>query len=538
MQIDDQFHTLYPHGSSHLGTEAHARQLSQGKGCIAKMGETIIRFRAEEPTIIFGGAGSGKMANIGGYTLAHPSIDSVFMLDMGAQYMSTSWHYQLKAGRTAYAINPEGAGAYPDINHPVHLWGVLKNDTYLFDNAKRIAAMALIEIKGDNSWVYTGAMRWLTRLLISLVCLEGRVTPMRLWALLNRMDSDDEFLKEWGRQTEELPYDVYSCMVEIYSKKHTSEKEYGAIMGKLKDDLDWLSSPAIAESISGEEDYLAYLADPSKKVAVYYALKGGSGKHMKSLTRMVVGIAMLHCIRAGLGARPLFYLEEAATCGKAEFIKQAVSECRKYFHTILVYQSRGQLEGIFGKGGKTEILESCGQHIYLGGGIRDVVSAKEIAEALGKATIYVNDPMKQAEQASKALIAMQHATWEGGNPIVAAETYDFHMSQSRQQQQAGRYLIDPAELMRLKQQVLILTPSLGLPPLLADKLPPYWENPMMAGRFAPDPLFPPLNRVTIRKANGRTAKRRVIRKKVPRHLAHLPNHSAGYIAYVDGYKTW
>ncbi|MEC9360091.1 MAG: hypothetical protein VX836_19740, partial [Pseudomonadota bacterium] len=36
---------------------------------------------------------------------------------------------------------------------------------------------------------------------------------------------------------------------------------------------------------------------------------------------------------------------------------------------------------------------------------------------------------------------------------------------------------------------------------------------------------------------GKT-QRRFIRKPVPSHLAHLPNHITGEIAYVQGYRTW
>lgn len=537
---DNGFYSRYAHGSTEFGTEEDAKALSQGAGPVARLGHTIIRLRPEEPTLFIGGAGSGKGANLGVYQPVHPATGSFFLLDVSGQYMSTTWHYNLKAGREAYAINAEGVGAYPDINHPVHLWGIVKSDDYLFDNARRIAAMGLrnSDSKGDNAWVGQGARRWLTRLIVGLVLLEGRATPARLWALINQIDSDDDFLKAWGRSTEGLPYDVYSTLVEIYRKKQGSEKEYGAIMGKIKDDLDWLSSPKVAESISGREDYLALLGDPNRKVGIYYVLQGGSSKNMESLTRMVVGIAQLHCMRAGKGARPLFYLEEAATCGGADFIKQAVSECRKYFHTVLVYQSQGQLDFLFDKAGAQEIRESCGMQILLGGGIRDIHSARQIADTVGKATIYVNDPMAQADRAYKAESQWQEAMWQGKDPIEAARQYHHELSQSQQQRQAGRYAIDPAELMRLKNQVLVLTPGLGLPPLLADKLLPYWENPAMAGRYGPDPLFPPLDRVTIQRRFWGKTTRQFIRQSVPGHLADLPNHINGEIAYVEGYKTW
>lgn len=538
--ITEEHYRQYLHGSARLGTEQDAQRLTSGGGPIGVLGNTVLRRRLDEPTLIIGGAGSGKGASLGLYQPVHPSTGSFLLLDMGGQYMSTTWHYNLAMQREAYALNVEGASAYPDINHKLNLWGILKHDDpLLLDNARRIATMAIRnDSKGDNAWVDKGAMRWLGRILTGLVKTEGRVTPARLWAHLNQLEVDNEYFKVWSQQLEPFGGDLYSTLVEIFSKKHGSEKEYGAIMGKLRDDLDWLASPAVAESVSGDEDYLAYLADPRRKVGIYYVLKGGSGKFMESLTRMVVGIAKLHCMRSVTGVRPLFFLEEAATCGRADFIKELVSECRKYIDVVLVYQSQGQLVLLFGQPGAQEIQESCGMQIILGGGIRDIESARRYADMVGKMTLEMNDPVAQAERAYQAETARYNALWQGGNPLDAERVFQHQHAQSERRRQTGRYAIDPAEIMRLNQQVLIFTPGAGLPPVLANKLPSYWKNPAMAGRYGPDPLFPPLDRVMVQHPFWGATNKRFIRKPVPAKLAHWPNHINGEIAYVEGYKTW
>ena len=536
----DDFHTQNPFGSTRLASEAEATVLSEGCGPVAIKGRTVMRSPYQEPTIIYGGAGCGKGAQLGLCQPVHESTQSAFFLDVGAQYMSVTWHWQLAMGREAYAINPYGIGAYPDINHPVHLWGILKDDAYLFDNAKRIAAMAILEAEneGENAWVGSGARRWLTRLLILLVLVTGRATPAELWQLVNEINSDDQAIKDWARLAEALPYQVYDTLVEIYTKKKDSPKEYGAIVGKILDDLDWLSSPHLAASVSGEIDYLSHLPHSDKKTCIYYVIPSGSGKHNQSLTRMVVGVGQLHCIQENSGSRPLFYLEEAATCGKAEFIKSAVSEFRKYFRTILVYQSHGQLTHLFGKSGAQEIMDSCGMQLYLGGGIRDINSATRLADSVGKTTINIDDAMSQGAHAFQAETARLDALFEGGDPLRAEHINRYEEQLSSTQRQAGRHILDPAELLKLKDEVLVLSPGSGVPPVLAKKLPPYWQNPAMAGRYGPDPLFPPLDRVSVRHRLWGQVRRQFIHKSVPTHLSHLPNHINGKIAYVKGYKTW
>lgn len=538
--MDNQFYTDNAYGSTRLACEDDIASLQVGHGPAAVLGNSVIRFPDQEPTIITGGAGSAKFSQLGSYQLVHPSTQSFFVLDMGAQFMSVTWHDNLAHGREAYAINPFGIGAYPSINHSLNLWGILKNDAHLFDNAKRIADMAMREegSKGDNAWVRQSAVRWISRMLIAYVLIDERVTPFDLWQMINGFDSDDEVIKIWGRHVEGLPYEVHATFLEIYSKKLDAPKEYGAIMGLIKDSLDWLSSPLVADSVSGDKDFLSYLPRPDKKLGVYYTLPGGSGDANQSLTRMVVGIAQLHCVRANTGSRPLFYLEEAATCGGAKFLKSAVSEFRKYFRSVLVYQSHGQLTHHFGKSGAQEIMDSAGLQIYMGGGIRDIDSARRLAETVGKTTIEIDDPMAQGGHAFKADTAMADAMLEGGDPL--AELYHQHHAkdQSSKQRKSGRYLIDPAEMMRQKETALVISPGSGTPPALAQKLPRYWLNPAMAGRYGPDPLFPPLDRVSLRRRFRGQTTRPFIREAVPERFASMPNHMSGEAAYVKGYRTW
>lgn len=538
--ISEERYREYLYGSARLGNESHARELSTGGSPIATLGNTVIRRRREEPCLIVGGAGSGKGAQVGIYFPVHPSTHSFFLLDMGGQYLSTTWHWNLAEGREAYAINVEGASSFGTTQHKLNLWGLLKrDDPLLLDNCRRIADMAIRDdAKGENSWVPLGAKRWMTRLLHGLCLIEGRATPKRFWDHLNRLEINDDYFKAWSQQLGAIGGDTHTTLVEIYRKKHNSEKEYGAIMGKLRDDLDWLASPAVADAVSGDEDFLSYLPDPARKIAIYYVLKSGSGKLMESLTRMTTGIAMLHCMRNFQGKRPTFYLEEAATCGGADFIKQLVSECRKYIETVLVYQSQGQIDHLFGKSGAQEIRESCGMQIILGGGIRDIDSAKRYADMIGKATIATNDTITQADRAFKAEQARQQALWHGLNPIDAERQYQHELAQSQRQRKAGRYALDPSEIMRLNNQMLIFAFGAGLPPLLAEKLPNYWTNPAMAGRFAPDPLFPPLDRITLRHPRWGKQTRKFVRQPAPQKLAHWPNHISGEVAYVKGYKTW
>ena len=539
--LPPRHHLDHPYGSSRLASEDELRPLTRGRSPIVRLGNTVIRFPRGVPVYVQGGAGSGKYSNLGSRVLADPANGSVFVLDIGGQYFSTSWHWNLALKREAYALNPFGCGAYPSINHPVNLWGILKDGPYLVDDAKRIARMGVTQTKagGDNSWVGNEGVRWVKSLLIFLVLANGRATPASFWHLLNAIRSDDEAFKTFTRRAQVMTYGVYATLIEIYEKKHEAPREFGAVFGNLLDSFDWLSSPQVAASVSGDEDYLSDLTDPNRNVVIYFVIPGGSAKDNESLTRMAVVSAQLHCVRANNGHTPLFYLEEAAVCGPAEFLLSAASEFRKYADTVFVYQSYGQPVANFGKAGAQTLFESCGLQVYLGGGVRDIDSAQRLARTLGKTTISVNDPMVQARHAHQAEEAALDRLYRGDDPIRSLDRYDYERAQSQRQRKMGRDLIDPAEMMSLKDQVLIVSPGSGVPPILADKLLPYWKSPAMAGRYGPDPAHASdLTRVTIPRRLLGSTQRKFIRRPAPAHLAHWPNHISGEIAYVRGFRTW
>ena len=164
VQVNSDYYTRNSRGGSWIGSEEDARPLREGAGPIGTIGHTTARFRQEEPVLVTGGAGSGKFTTLGAYQLGHPSTESFFVLDVGGQYQSVTWHDNLAMGRKAYSINPQGISGYPTINHPVDLWGILKpDDPYLYDNARRIAVMGLKDdAKGENAWVGQDGARWLT----------------------------------------------------------------------------------------------------------------------------------------------------------------------------------------------------------------------------------------------------------------------------------------------------------------------------------------------------------------------------------------
>ena len=539
--MDDRFYSENPFGSQRWGSTDDAVPLSRGGAPVAMLEGMPLRRREEEPTIFIGAGGTGKFANLGPIQIVHDSVDSFFLLDAGGQFMSTTWHWNLAEGRDVYAINPEGISAYPDICHGFNMFeGILARDKFLFDRSKAIANMTITKEPGENGWVAEGAERFYSRFLMRRALLQGDTTPVEPYQDINAFTASDEAAKALTLEAEHLPYDIAATLLELYQLKKGAQRTFGSYIGKIGTDLDYLSSPQMSKAISSRdnESPLAKLPIAGKKTGVYLPFITANAKANQSFLRTVTGIAMLHCQLANQGARPLFYLEEAAACGNADFIKQAVSQNRKFQQTVLVYQSFGQIEHHFGKAGATEIVDGCGMQVFLGGGMRSIESAKRGSETLGEGTIEAADPVRQADRRHHAREAMRNALWNGADIMNSAHQYHHEVQQSERGYLKGRALLSPAELLNLNRKfAVVLVPGLGLPPFLATKLPNYWQNPMMAGRYGPDPLFPPIDRVSIKR--GLFSKsRRFIRCDAPAHLRDRPAHINGQVAYVEGFRTF
>lgn len=537
--MNEHYYRDNPHGPGGFGDVSDAQALLNGNGPpLGLLGNRVLRFVGDEPRILIGGAGSSKFARQGIYTALSPAVHSMFTLDVGGQYHNVTHHAHLAMRRESYCINPKRLGRY-GLNHPTNPLAFLKDDEHLFSNALLAGGWLIPNEKHahENSWVGEEGARWVMSLLLILSLTSGASLP-KLWRMINAFDSDDEYIKRVGREVMGLPYDVGETVLEIYTKKKTSEREYGAVMGHIKDKLLVLADPLIAESLEGESDYLPKLADANAKVSINLIIPPEMTEKWSFLARLVVGAAMVHCQRANNGTRPLFNLDEAATMKGAAFVKTAVSVNRKYHDTQLVYQSLGQIEQHFGPAGAQEILSSCGIQQFPGGGIRDNKTAEYIERKVGRVSAELIDPERVAHHQFEAGERMRDAFWFQKNPITAIRRARHEKAMMHEHRHIGRAAMDAAEAQRMStDKQLVFAPGLGIPPLLADKLPPYWLNPAMAGKYAPDPLYPPIDRVRIAGRFGART-RKFMSVAVPAHLSDWPNVAHGELNYVDGYKTW
>lgn len=539
----EDFYSKYSKGSTDIRSMATAFRLGEGTFPVATYKGRVLYADPELAMGVFGGAGSGKFTNLMAYFMAHPSTESMFVLSVGGQDHNVFFHNHLREGREAwtYCVD-ENLSRYGREHQDLDLWGVLRKGPLLFRNTVRVANMGIptAASEGENAWVPENARRLVTALKTGLVHVQGRVTPESFWTILKELGTNDAAFKSFARATRDAPYGEFDTLHEFYRAKHQSQRFFSAVYSRIQSAYHLLSDPLQRKSLSGDIDYLALLADPRRKVAVQCCVEAGAAETEMSRTRMLLGIGMLHVERAASGSRPTFYIPEAALCGGMEELVRALSQNRKHFKTILEYQSHGQLTAHFGEDRSQEMIESIGMRIYMGGGLRSLATAREVAASVGRFTALEIDPSAQAAHIYQAEKSWRDGLLSGADIRQMMHEVGHEMEQSGRGTKTGRDAIDPAEALRLpKDKVLILAPGMGVQPIIADKLPDYWLNPMMAGRFAPDPLHPPTDRVTVSNRWRIRRTRRFIKQPCPSHLARMPQHrNTGQIHFVEGYRPW
>ncbi len=185
------------------------------------------------------------------------------------------------------------------------------------------------------------------------------------------------------------------------------------------------------------------------------------------------------------------------------------------------WQSTAQLSAL-GPGAEKIIPASSGLQNWFG--IRDDDTAIALSRRMGYETLrYVDEQRLEAARHAKRKAVQSIFT--GQDPFKAA-------LEAQHQARMG-------DLPALKQRALMTQDEvLGLPPgkqiiyadglahpILADRI-PYYELPFMAGRYHPNPYFPPEDRVRIMASRG-PQWRPVITEPVPRAFAHYPQYQDG-----------
>ena len=189
-----------------------------------------------------------------------------------------------------------------------------------------------------------------------------------------------------------------------------------------------------------------YLMVPEEKLTAY-----------RGFLRVMIGCAIVAMTRSkGMlpKHRTLLLLDEAAALGRLQPIEEGVGYLAAYLKMIMVWQDLDQLERTYSRA--RSIIANAGCKIAFN--VSDIQTARMLAERIGHTTV-----LSRSAGVSHANVdTMRQNVSQGVN-------------------EAARYLVDPAEIMRLpNDRALVFMPRQVAYPVLARKI-RYWREGVWKG---------------------------------------------------------
>jgi type IV secretion system protein VirD4 len=180
---------------------------------------------------------------------------------------------------------------------------------------------------------------------------------------------------------------------------------------------------------------------PEEKLTIY-----------RGFMRAVIGcalIAMTRQKRQMPKIKTLLLLDEAAALGRLQPIEDGVGFLATYMSMIMVWQDLDQLERTYSRA--RSIIANAGCKVAFN--VSDIETARMLADSIGYATV----------QSHSSNVSQSNV-----DPV--------RQNLSQGLSEAARYLLDPAEIMRLPDHLALILMPRQLPyPVLARKV-RYWTE--------------------------------------------------------------
>lgn len=421
------------------------------------------------------------------------------------------WNAQGLHGLPRHRINP--------LSH------LRKDSPTLISDIKVFAANALNPSGSAQSIYFEGRGReFVEALCLAIVQRDGVLTFSALFRAINLLVvGGDAWLDLAFEMTESDIEFVRRIEAEIAASREDSSGGFKGIIGEISRAFSCLTSPDLMASVSppftasieqifeSDQTYQLYLMPPGDMVEAWSMV----------IKTFVVAVRTLKA-RAPSAPRITVVLDEIGNLGAFPLaIGLYTRDAGLGLRPWGFWQSTAQMKAL-GPEAEKIIPASAGLQNWFG--IRDDITAEALSRRMGYQTLhYVDEQRREAALHAKRKAAM--AIFSGRNPIETAMELAHHARMAELPALKASPLMAPNEVLGLPPGKQIIFADGLAHPILADRI-PYYELPFMAGRYHPNPYFPPEDRVKVRTRNG-YAWRPVITEPVPRAFAHYPQYQDG-----------
>jgi type IV secretion system protein VirD4 len=403
----------------------------------------FVRFSRDGFVLLFAPTRTGK-----GYSVVIPNLltypGSIIVIDIKGENHAVTARARAHKGKvwTLNVLDPASSDAFNPLDMiQVATW-------HEADDAKQLADLLIIPTHDGEHW--DEKARSLLATVLLYVCHKYRGMPelctlaqvralaSQEWTGLEATLRDALTLSSISLREEATSLLAMEQSDEMKSVKSTMDKATGIWSIDKPAGIVSLRSDFRFEQLN-QQVGTVYVMVPEEKLAIY-----------RGFLRAIIGCAIFAMTRQKQHlpkTKTLLLLDEAAALGRIQPIEDGVGYLAAYMNMIMVWQDLDQLERTYSRA--RSIIANAGCKVAFN--VSDIDTARMLADSIGHTTILSHS----AGRSQANVDLMRHNTSEGVS-------------------EAARYLLDPAEIMRLPdRRALILMPRQVAYPILATKV-RYW----------------------------------------------------------------
>jgi type IV secretion system protein VirD4 len=410
---------------------------------VGKKWGRFVRFNRDGFVLLFAPTRTGK-----GYSVVIPNLltypGSIIVIDIKGENHAVTARARARRGPvwTLNVLDPASSDSFNPLDMiQVGTW-------HEADDAKQLADLLIIPTHDGEHW--DEKARSLLAAVLLYVCHKYRDEPelctlsqvralaAQDWPGLEATLRDAASLSSISLREEATSLLAMDQSDEMKSIKSTMDKATGLWSVDKPAGIVSLRSDFRFEQLN-QQTGTVYVMVPEEKLAIY-----------RGFLRAIIGCAIFAMTRQKQHlpkAKTLLLLDEAASLGRIQPIEDGVGYLAAYMNMIMVWQDLDQLERTYSRA--RSIIANAGCKVAFN--VSDIQTARMLADSIGHTTILSHS----AGRSQTNVDLMRHNLSEGVS-------------------EAARYLLDPAEIMRLPdRRALILMPRQVTYPILATKV-RYW----------------------------------------------------------------
>ena len=400
----------------------------------------------------------------------------------------------------------------------------------LVSDAKVFCENAIVATGAAQSVYFEGRAReMLEALVLAIVKRDGVLTLPALHEAINLMvRGGDDWLNLAFEMSESGFASVERIEEEIAAGRDDSSGGFKGILGEITRAFACLSDPALLESVSPPYDFcLSELTRSDQAYNLYVMPPSDFVEAWSAVIKTFFVAARTYKARAPAAPRQTWILDECGNLGAFPLVVRLYTrDAGMGIRPWSFWQSTKQM-GAIAPDGESILMASAACRAFFG--IRDEGTAQSLSRMIGSETLAYFDP-RQREASRQGAIRAARALFTGGNPLQAGLELAHHRRMAATPSLKERRLLTPDELLGLPDDRMILFADGLSHPVHATRR-AYYDLPQMAGRYHPNPFFPPESHVQVMTKRGRVW-RPVIHAPVPERFAHYPQYADGLWSYI------